>query len=193
MPQSNNSIHMENQNVLHEKKWLVIYTRPRWEKKVDQLLKQQGIESYCPLRTVESQWADRKKKVSLPLFNSYIFVHVTLKEQSNVLYISGVLGFVYFMGKPAIVRDCIIEQVKINLTLYNDIEIIDLQAISVGDKVRIKQGIFTDQLGRIIQIQGKSVLMIFDSINCALVTRVPIQNIAIQNLNKNNESASKQL
>ncbi|MDB5287161.1 MAG: Transcription antitermination factor NusG [Mucilaginibacter sp.] len=184
---------MENHNILQEKKWLVIYTRPRWEKKVDLLLKQQGIESYCPLRIVESQWADRKKKVSLPLFNSYIFVHVTLKEQSNVLYISGVLGFVYFMGKPAIVRDSVIEQIKVNLTIYNDIEIIDLQTVSVGDKIRIKQGIFTDQLGKIIQIQGKSVLMIFDSINCALVTRVLIQNIAIQNLNQNNESASKQL
>jgi transcriptional antiterminator RfaH len=184
---------MENHNILQEKKWLVIYTRPRWEKKVDQLLKQQGIESYCPLRTVESQWADRKKMVSLPLFNSYIFVHVTLREQSNVLYISGVLGFVYFMSKPAIVRDSVIEQVKTNLAIYNDVEIIDLQTVSVGDKVRIKHGIFTDQLGKIIQIQGKNVLMIFDSINCALVTRVLIQNVAIQNLNQNNESASKQL
>jgi transcriptional antiterminator RfaH len=184
---------MENPNFLQEKKWLVIYTRPRWEKKVDQMLKQQGIESYCPLRIVENQWADRKKKVSLPLFNSYIFVHVTLREQSNVLYISGVLGFVYFMGKPAVVRDSIIEQVKANLTTYNDVEIIDLQTISVGDKVRIKQGIFTDQLGKIIQLQGKNVLMIFDSINCALVTRILVQNVAIQNLNQNNESASKQL
>jgi hypothetical protein len=43
------------------KNWFVIYTRARWEKKVDQLLKQQGINSYCPMRTVENQWADRKK------------------------------------------------------------------------------------------------------------------------------------
>jgi transcriptional antiterminator RfaH len=120
-------------------------------------------------------------------------VHVTLREQSNVLYVSGVLGFVYFMGKPAVVHDSVIERVKANLATYNDAEIIDLQTISVGDKVRIKQGIFTDQLGKIIQIQGKNVLMIFDSINCALVTRVLVQNVVIQNLNQNNESASKQL
>ena len=30
------------------KKWFVIYTRPRWEKKVNQLLQMQGINSYCP-------------------------------------------------------------------------------------------------------------------------------------------------
>ena len=65
---------------LHEKKWLVVYTRPRWEKKVDTLLKQQGIESYCPVRQVQSQWADRKKEVDLPLFNSYVFVYVTEAE-----------------------------------------------------------------------------------------------------------------
>ncbi|MGN6401535.1 MAG: transcription termination/antitermination NusG family protein, partial [Flavisolibacter sp.] len=29
-------------------KWYAIYTRPRWEKKVNSLLVQKKIESYCP-------------------------------------------------------------------------------------------------------------------------------------------------
>ena len=56
------------------KKWLAVYTRPRWEKKVDQLLKEQGTESYCPLNKVKRKWSDRVKTVEEPLFKSYVFV-----------------------------------------------------------------------------------------------------------------------
>lgn len=170
---------------LHEKKWLVIYTRPRWEKKVDKLLKEKGIESYCPLREVVNQWADRKKEVSLPLFSSYIFVNVDLYDQANVLYTLGVMGYVYYMGKPAVVRSTVIEQIKDNLANYKDLEIVNLHGVSIGDTVKIKCGVLTNQLGKVIQIQGKNVLMVFDTINCALVTRVPLQNLTIQNSNQN--------
>jgi transcription antitermination factor NusG len=181
---------MEPKQLL-EKKWLVIYTRPRWEKKVDMLLKQQGIESYCPVRQVQNQWADRKKEVSLPLFNSYVFVRVNLREESAVLYCLGVMGYVYYMQRPAVVRDNVIEEIKRNLTIYKDIEVINLQNISVGDHVLVKQGAFANQPGQIVQIQGKNVLMIFDNIHCALVTRIPFQHIAINNLNQNNKNATK--
>lgn len=176
---------------LHEKKWLVVYTRPRWEKKVDTLLKRQGIESYCPVRQVQSQWADRKKEVNLPIFNSYVFVRVNLREESMVLYCMGVMGYVYYMQRPAVVRDNVIDEIKRNLTLYKDLEVINLQDISVGDRVLVKQGAFADQPGQVVQIQGKNVLMIFDNIHCALVTRVPFQHIAINNLKQNNKNATK--
>jgi len=166
---------------LHEKRWLVIYTRPRWEKKADHLLQERGIESYCPLRKVQNQWADRKKEVSLPLFNSYVFVHVTLREEASVLYSMGVLGFVYYMGKPAVVRDNVIDEIKRNLIAYKDVEIVSLENISVGDRAMVKEGPFTNQVGKVVQINGKNVLMVLDNINCALVTRIPFQQIAIQN------------
>ena len=188
METRSNTAELSRSNLL-EKRWLVLYTRPRWEKKADRLLKERGIESYCPLRQVQNQWADRKKEVSLPLFNSYIFVHVNLREEASVLYTMGVLGFVYYMGKPAVVRDNVIEEVKRNLAAYKDVEIVNLENISVGDRVRVKEGLFVNQLGNVVQINGKNVLMVFDNINCALVTHIPFQQIDIHNLN-NKENAS---
>ena len=58
------------------KKWHVIYTAPRAEKKVNERLESQGVETYLPLQKTLRQWSDRKKKVSIPLFNSYVFVRV---------------------------------------------------------------------------------------------------------------------
>ena len=60
-----------------QKKWFVVYTIPRWEKKVALLLQQKGIEHYCPLNKVTRQWSDRRKIVVEPLFKGYVFVKVS--------------------------------------------------------------------------------------------------------------------
>ncbi|HRX93358.1 MAG TPA: transcription termination/antitermination NusG family protein, partial [Chitinophagaceae bacterium] len=56
------------------KRWLAVYTKPRWEKKVNKLFKEKGLESYCPLNKVRRKWSDRMKIVEEPLFKSYVFV-----------------------------------------------------------------------------------------------------------------------
>jgi hypothetical protein len=48
--------------------------------------------------------------------------------------------------------------------------------------------VLTNQTGKVVEIKGKHVLMVFDSINCALVTRVLMQNLTIQNSNQNHEN-----
>jgi len=162
---------------VNEKKWLVIYTRPRWEKRVDQKLQEQGIESYCPVRKVESQWADRKKVVEFPIFCSYIFVKVNLKEELKVRETLGVLNFIYFMGKPAVVKQNEIEEIKYYLQTTNDLEVISLSDLSVGDRVMIKNGAMKKQEGSVVKISGRTVLMVFDNLNCAVVTKVDIANL----------------
>ncbi|MCX2574294.1 UpxY family transcription antiterminator [Pedobacter sandarakinus] len=162
-----------------KKNWLVIYTRPRWEKKVDRLLQEQGFESFCPVKQVESQWADRKKMVSLPLFNGYVFIKISERDAYKVRFTLGVLNFINYMGKPAIVRDAEIDQLKHIMDSYSSVEVVSLNEVSRGDRVRIKSGLFHDQEGEVIQIQGKHVLMSFDHLDCALVTKVPLNNLAL--------------
>jgi hypothetical protein len=43
-------------------KWYALYTKPRWEKKIHAALIRKNIESWCPVKRVENQWTDRKKK-----------------------------------------------------------------------------------------------------------------------------------
>jgi transcriptional antiterminator RfaH len=58
-------------------------------------------------------------------------------------------------------------------------EVVSLNNLSVGDKVRIKNGAFNNHEGEIIEIQGKHVLMMLDNLGCYLVARVPVNNIII--------------
>ena len=87
------------------KKWLAVYTRPRWEKKVNQLLKEKGVESYCPLNKVRRKWSDRVKIVEEPLFKSYVFVKVNEADRAAVRMTAGAINFVYWGGKPAIIKE----------------------------------------------------------------------------------------
>jgi transcriptional antiterminator RfaH len=175
---------MENLNITKTsgvKNWFVIYTRPRWEKKVDQLLKMQGITSFCPTRKVKSQWADRIKDVEMPLFSSYVFVKITPREELKVRLTLGVMNFVYYMGKPAKIRENIIEAIKNYMNIYPDAEVISIPGMEIGDRVKIKDGLMTQKEGEIIKLQGKDVLVVLDSLNCALITKVPFYNLELIN------------
>jgi len=169
-----NMISLKSQN---RKEWFVIYTRPRWEKKVDQLLKQQDIISYCPLRTVENQWADRKKIVEFPLFSSYVFVKMNPIEELKVRQTYGVINFIYFMGKPAVIRENEMDKIRELIIKNPTAEIMSLKEISVGDRVSIKNGVLCNKEGSVLKVTGKTVLMVFDNLECALVTRVPIADL----------------
>ena len=76
--------------------WYVVYTKPKWEKKVAERLNEMGIVAYCPQITKLSQWSDRKKLISVPLFNSYIFVQIEEKERNQIFAVTGV---VRYLGK----------------------------------------------------------------------------------------------
>jgi transcription antitermination factor NusG len=119
------------------------------------------------------------KVVEFPLFSSYVFVFINLKEEQVVRQTHGVLNFIYYMGRPAIIRSNEIEMIKQILVKTPDVEIMSLKDINVGDKVTIKNGLLCNQEGRIIKVTGKTVLMVFDNLECALVSRVAVENLTL--------------
>jgi transcriptional antiterminator RfaH len=175
---------MENLSTIRTnmpRRWYVIYTRPRWEKKVDELLKLQGITSYCPVRKVKNKWADRIKEVELPLFNSYVFVYIDPREELKVRVTLGVMNFVYYMGKPAQVRESVIEDIKRCLEIFPDTEVMAFQYLEIGDRVKIKEGLMSLKEGRVIKIQERTVVVVIDSLSCVLTTKVAINSLELIN------------
>jgi len=99
---------MNNEN----KRWYAAYTKPRCEKKADRLLQLKQIQSWCPVQKIQRQWSDRKKIIEEPLFKSYVFVHISEEEKTEVLKTDGIIQFIYYLGKPAIIRESEIELIK---------------------------------------------------------------------------------
>ena len=92
--------------------WYALYTRSRHEKKVDALLTEKNVETYLPLYTQVRQWKDRKKKIEMPLFSSYLFVNFDYKYRFDILQTDGIIKIVHFNGNPAVIPDWQIGSLK---------------------------------------------------------------------------------
>jgi transcription antitermination factor NusG len=161
-----------------KKNWYVVYTKPRWEKKVFALLTNHQIEAYCPLNKVRKKWSDRIKWVEDPLFKSYVFVRLTEAELPGVRMVAGVVNFVYWLGKPAIVKNKEIEIIRKFLNDYEEVwtEPADLQQDST---VVIRQGAFMNKEGRVVNVVNKKVRVLIESIGYALVAVVAKSNVEV--------------
>src|SRR5690348_34329 len=131
--------------------WYAVYTKPRCEKKVSHLLAKKNIENYCPLNKVRRQWSDRKKIIEVPLFTSYVFVRVLLHEQKTVLETDNIFNFVYWLRKPAIIRDEEIMTIKKYLWEHENVEL-ERIAVNVNDTIRIKEGPLVSMEGKVTDV-----------------------------------------
>ncbi len=165
-------------------RWYAIYTRPRWEKKVHQLLQQKNVESYCPLNRVRKRWSDRIKIVHEPLFKSYVFVNIKDAERSLVRLTPGVMNFVYWNGKPAVIRDKEIQIIKKFLGEYDEVEVEKIN-FKKDERVQIDAGPFMGQEGKIIELRSKTVKVIIDSLGYALVATIERTKLSSAILNSN--------
>jgi transcription antitermination factor NusG len=161
------------------KQWMVLYTRSRWEKKVDQLLTDQNITSFCPLVKTSRKWVDRKKVVEVPLFNSYLFVHADQSELIKAMQTSGVVNYISYCGKPATINNNEIERIRTIVNTYSDIEAVPLNNIKIGEYVTVKNGPLLNHYGEIQKIQGKSVVMIIENLNCALTVKIDQKELSV--------------
>jgi transcriptional antiterminator RfaH len=153
------------------KNWYVIYTKARHEKKVAEHLNLIGIEAYCPLKTQVKVWSDRKKKVELPLFNSYVFVHLQPHQTKSVFEVPGVVRYIYWCGSPAIVRDVELLEIKRWLTDF-DHDALEVSYFETDQKVRILSGNFINQEARVVKQQGNHLVMVLEGLGIVLRTKV---------------------
>jgi transcriptional antiterminator RfaH len=159
--------------------WYVLYTRPRSEKKTASLLESKNIEVYCPLRETVKQWSDRKKKVQEPVFPSYIFVHLhDYKQECNdVLMTAGAVRFLWWLGKPGIVRDSEVLAIRDFLNAYKNVTLTFIPA--PGQYATIEEGPLKEKTGKILQIRGKKAVLHLESIGMNLIAEIPVSALNI--------------
>ncbi|NII27379.1 UpxY family transcription antiterminator [Pseudoflavitalea sp. X16] len=157
--------------------WYAVYTKPCWEKKVAGLMVMYGIEHYCPLQRIQRRWSDRKKIIMEPLFKSYVFVHVREKEQLAVRQVNGVLNFVHYLGKPAVIRDEEIDTIKQFLNEYRNIRLERIE-FNVNDHVRIVSGPLMMMEGDVVEVKHKTVKVLLPSLGFAMTAEIEKANLA---------------
>jgi transcription antitermination factor NusG len=151
--------------------WYALYTKPRWEKKVADLLTKKKIVNYCPLNRVQKQWSDRKKIVLEPLFKSYVFVCIPETRQLDIRQTDGVINFVYWLGKPAVIRDNEIDVIKRFLHDYENVQL-EKAEVNLNDTVRVTHGPLLFMEGNVVEVKHKTVKVLLPSLGFTLVAEV---------------------
>ena len=145
----------------------MVYTRPRWEKKIAAILENRGIENYLPLNKVLKQWSDRKKMVLEPLFKGYLFIKIAEKEKWDVKTVDGILNYVHWLGKPAVVKESDIENIKKFLQEFDNVQVLD-KSLQKGDEVIVQQGIMMNYKGIVLEVLHNKAIVNIDSMGIKL-------------------------
>lgn len=162
-----------------QKNWFAIYTKSRNEKRVAELLSQQGIENYLPLMKKMRIWSDRKKLVEIPLFSSYIFVNIDEKEYYECLKVPGVVKFVSFERKRVSVPSYQIEAIRKYVETGEEL-IPNEGDFTIGKRVRVTRGGMKGLEGRLTEVLGKQRVKVeIESIQQSLFLQIPLGSLEI--------------
>ena len=152
-----------------EKKWFVVYTKPQQELKVATQLSAMGITNFCPTITLVKQYSDRKKKVTKPLLSSYVMVQLEQSQRNKVFACTGIVRYLFFLGKPAVVPANQINLMQDHLNgVYNDIKVTTL---SVGDSHTITEGLFSGVSGRVVETDNTKVKLELASLGMSITLK----------------------
>jgi transcription antitermination factor NusG len=135
--------------------WYALYTRSRFEKKLLTEIADRSIEVFLPMREVLSRWKDRKKRIWLPLFPGYIFVH-HVDTPANRYRILNIPGAVRFVGHEGHADQIPEEQIySIRRFLEASISVDPYPYIKVGRRVEIIAGPLKGIQGILVQKKGR--------------------------------------
>ena len=143
-----------------DKKWYVLQAKPLREIKVSEQIVKKNIEVYLPLVETIRHWSDRKKKIKVPLFPGYLFVHANNNERySAISDTQGALRYLKYEKRFAVVSNEEINNIRISLIEPERIKIEETNLFE-GDLVEITHGVFKGLKGVIVQFRGNYKLMV---------------------------------
>jgi transcription antitermination factor NusG len=157
------------------KNWYIVYTRAKNEKKVAEQLAKRKIEHYCPLNHSQREWGDRRRNSMEPLFPSYIFVYLDEIEQSKVGPTDGMLSFVYWQGKPAVVSNEEVYHIRQLLNDFSEVRI-EKTAVSLYEKVKVLSSPVMVREGNVLEVRNTSVKITLPSLGYTLVADIKREN-----------------
>ena len=141
------------------------------------LLQEQGVEHDCPLNKVYRQWSDRRKVVLEPLFKGYVFVALADTNKWDIKKVNGILNFVYWLGKPAVVKETEIDKIKMFMEEFETVEVLAKKHFAKSDSVIIKQGVFMDYKGIILEVIDNKVKVDIEGMDVTLSAVFEKQNL----------------
>lgn len=163
-----------------EPAWYALRTRSRHERVVRDQLAGKGMKVFLPQLETWSRRTDRRKKIQVPMFPGYLFVHSDLNPAVRLAMVQtrGVANIVSFNGIPAPVRPEEIDSLMI--LMHSSLAIHPQDHLAAGDLVRITHGPLKGVVGRLARRKSSRRLVVsVETINRAVFVELD-DNIVIK-------------
>lgn len=147
--------------------WYAVYTRPRCEEKVMEGFARKKMQSYCPLKEVTRLWMGAKM-VKTPLFPSYVFVKLEEALLPEVKKVDGVINIVYWLGKPAVIRDVEVEMIKRFLAVHKTVQL-EKAPVNTSEMVKLTTGQRVQKESNVIAVDAVGPQLFLPSLGYRLI------------------------
>jgi transcription antitermination factor NusG len=154
-------------------RWYALQTRLQREKVVEQRLMERGVQTFLPMVTEVRRWSDRRKKIQIPLFSSYLFVKLAPSkvERVRVLSVDGVFNFVGPRREGTPIPDSQIEAVR--ALVDGQLPWSSHPFLNIGQRVRIRSGALQGVEGILVSRSGENTLVIsVEAIQRSMAVRI---------------------
>src|ERR1017187_5910746 len=132
-----------------DRNWYAVYTVPQHEKSALKQLDIREIESFLPTYETVRVWKNRQRmKLILPLFPTYLFVHINSRERAKVLQSPGVLQIVSNSRECVPLPNSEVEFLRSDFCRQR---IEPYRDLAIGEKVRIKSGVMQGLQGTLVR------------------------------------------
>ncbi|MBU2896904.1 transcription/translation regulatory transformer protein RfaH [Vibrio hepatarius] len=148
------NIQSDNQN----NQWFLVRCKPKQEPRASINFANQSVTSYYPLVDVVKVRRGKKQVVREAIFPGYIFVYLDPSSilASKVKNTFGVYDYVRFAGKPQVVPDVLITDLKQRADQLVD------ESIPPGTEMLVNDGLYKNAKGIFLESDGekRSILLI---------------------------------
>lgn len=159
-----------------QKNWYIVYTRPKFEKKVACLLAKKKITSFCPIICKQIEQFKRIKSLYEPLFSSYVFVYAQESDINLLKQIDNVLGLVHWKGEPAIIQNEEIEIIKDFVSDHQNIRL-ERAPVNTNSTAKIVDGPSYSIDGKVLTIKNKSIKVNLPSLGFTMVAEIKEESV----------------
>lgn len=136
--------------------WFVLSVKAQQEIEVASILERMNVEVFCPVIRDAREWSDSEKTVETPLFKGYVFVNLEEKYRGLVFGAQGVVRYLFWQGKPAIIQDEQIWTIKKWMADdSNDVEA--LSQLIPDSEIVVEKGVLKDHSGIVYWVKKNNV------------------------------------
>jgi len=97
----------------------------------------------------------------------------------RVLQTDGILNFVHYLGKPALIRDEEINLIK-HYLLEKDVKIslISKEGYEASTRIRVNHGVFMGKEGTVLKNAKKKIFVKLESLGQVMVVEFPVEYLS---------------